>query len=220
METVKINLGKAIGIINEIDVKLMREEDGMLLIVFSERVYPKIVVGTELVFNRDVYGDNGVNDAFTIDVTVLETLDYTIGNETYEAVRTTIPARRILGFNSDVNLVTVKPTSADCSDYFDGFIPESGGCLTVKTANGFGKLESVAYFSSETPYFIFEFEQEHKLFPQDIDIVSGGVYFSVYNAEGGKIGELSGITIPLIETSKSVDSADTIVTECESGCGS
>lgn len=221
MEAVKINRGNAVYEFKDIETALIKEEGDKLLVVFNEKVTPKVVAGSELAFIRDIYIVSGDEETLMDRVTVSDAFTYTINGISHDAVYTTIPNYRFSNFPSEINNITVKASSAACLQELDAFIPESGGYLTVKTTSGFGVNTSV-YYSAETPFFIFEFEDNHDIFPQDLYIaeVSGiGYSMSVYNAYGGKIGEISGITIPFENSYDTIQSSDTITYENEKTCG-
>lgn len=223
MESVKINRNSIVYEFSEITTELIREEDGRLLIVFRDKVYPKIVEGAELSFYRDIYIEDGVRKDLVNKVSVLETLEYEIDGTKHEAVYTTIPSYGSFTLPESCVGINIKAASTDCSVAGDGYIAPDGGYLVVRTDSGFTVEKAIDYHPAEEPFFIIEFAEEHNITQQDIEVLAasgaGDFSMTVLDIYGEKIGEIGGISIPLKNSPRTINSADTLTYADEETCG-
>lgn len=220
METVQINRKRAVYELNDLDIKLIREEPNRLMVVFNEKMLPDVSVGTKLVFVRNIYNEGGTYDFVRNAIEVQEITSYTEDNEVFDAVYTTRPEYKTMFLPDVYNQFTIKGSKEECVNRFDSYVPESGGCLTVFNGDGLARYGAIDYYTGETPCFILTFTEPHNIFAQDIYEADkiGGFSISVLNNRGGRIGEFTGISIPFEDNPESIGSADTLSYKDEWTC--
>ena len=223
MEAVKINRKNIVYSLDVIDIVVMMEVDGRLLVVLKNDILNKIGVGDKIFFRRNIYGKDETIHTLSEDVTILEKTKYKYNGKTYKAIYTTIPLERKLNtavnYNTHLNFVS---SQADCHEPYDCYFDDVHHYLVVYAGGGeFQVNDWLYYYGGDNPFFIIEFNEDHEIYQQDISSAerNGGYSIAVQTAGGSRIGTLEGLSIPFTGLPYTVEMEDTLTTWEEETCG-
>lgn len=203
-----------------IHATFIRDDGDRLLIAFNHPLNHKLGEGQPLMFVRYIYGRTGLEDVISANIEILEKTTYVVDGYKYDAVFTTKPAHVELRLPiitaPKLNFVA---SSGECQNDYDCYFDEVHHYLTVKVGDEFVINDWLYHYTKDKngedkEYFIVEFDKDHNIFAQDVDIVrnvlEGDYSIDVENEYGGKIGRLEGIAATFEGLPYEIESGDTL----------